>query len=67
MSREGSSSGRRKAMMKSESTLNLLESIKSFLTRSKEKPYRPNQSQNVDPALISFARLGLLAYYTNPL
>jgi hypothetical protein len=52
-------------MMKSESTLNLFETIRSFFTKVYERPYRP--SQRVDPALLSFARLGLLAYYTNPL
>jgi len=52
-------------MMKSESTLNLFETVRSFFTKLHEKPYQP--SQRVDPALLSFARLGLLAYYTNPL
>ncbi len=52
-------------MMKSESTLNLFETIRSFFTKGSSDTYRP--SQKVDPALISFARLGLLAYYTNPL
>lgn len=54
------------AMSKAESSFNLIEGLKSLFKQISKKEYRP-ESKSVDPALLSFARLGLLAYYANPL
>ncbi len=49
-------------MSKAEKTFNLFEFIRSLFKSTTDKPYHPSP-QHVDPALVSFARLGLLAYY----
>lgn len=53
-------------MSKAERTFNLKESILS-LFKSHHKQTVRTSSHGYDPAVLSFARLGLLAYYTNPL
>ncbi len=53
-------------MSKAERTFNLKESILSLFKGVKKESAR-SQSQGYDPVALSFARLGLLAYYTNPL
>lgn len=49
-----------------EKKFNLIKAIRSLFARHNTEPYRSNP-QHVDPALLAFARLGLLSYYSNPL
>lgn len=53
-------------MSKAEKTFNVVKFIRSLFKTNRDKPYRPGP-QHVDPALVSFARLGLLSYYNNTL
>lgn len=53
-------------MSKAERTFNLKESILSLFKKTKKQPVR-STSEGYDPAALAFARLGLLAYYANPL
>ena len=53
-------------MSKAERSFDLFKGIRSLFGKGSEKVLRRG-SDHVDPALLSFARLGLLAYYVNPL
>ena len=48
--------------MKSERTFNLMEGLKSLFKVLVGDPYY-HESRCADPSLVTFARLGLLAYY----
>lgn len=52
-------------MSKAERSFDLFKGIRSLFAKGTQACRR--RSQHVDPALLSFARLGLLAYYVNPL
>ena len=51
-------------MSKAEHTFNFWKALRSLFAPAKQSDRRFSE---YDPAVLSFARLGLLAYYTNPL
>lgn len=53
-------------MSKAERTFNLMEAVLSLFRKTMRQPSR-RRTEGYDPAALAFARLGLLAYYTNPL
>ena len=49
-------------MSKAERTFDLWKGLRSLFKLNQDRNRR-NEQRHVDPALVTFARLGLLAYY----